>query len=110
MHTFAHPSKQQKASSRQSRSAVPTLQQLDWRPAQEARGGSEVTGGHEAGGGGGVGVEVVTGGGGGGGVARGVVATCAAVGGPLQQTSSFPRAWFIQGCNKTFVILASPLQ
>ena len=104
MHTFAHPSKQQKASSRQSRSAVPTLQQLDWRPAQEARGGSEVTGGHEAGGG--VGGGVVTGGGGGG-VARGVVATCAAVGGPLQQTSSFPRAWFIQGCNGTFVILAS---
>ena len=104
MHTFAHPSKQQKASSRQSRSAVPTLQQLDWRPAQEARGGSEVTGGHEAGVGCGVG-EVT--GGGGGGVARGVVATCAAVGGPLQQTSSFPRAWFIQGCNNTFVILAS---
>ena len=104
MHTFAHPSKQQKASSRQSRSAVPTLQQLDWRPAQEARGGSEVTGGHEAGvGGGGGGVT----GGGGGGVARGVVATCAAVGGPLQQTSSFPRAWFIQGCNNTLVILAS---
>ena len=50
---------------------------------------------------------VVVTGGGGGGVARGVVATCAAVGGPLQQTSSFPRAWFIQGCNNTFVILAS---
>ena len=50
---------------------------------------------------------VVVTGGGGGGVARGVVATCAAVAGPLQQTSSFPRAWFIQGCNNTFVILAS---
>jgi len=44
--TFAHPSKQQRASSRQSRSGTPTLQQFDCRPAHEDIGGNDVTGGH----------------------------------------------------------------
>jgi len=41
--TLAHPSKQQRASSRQSRSRTPTLQQFDCRPAQEDIGGNDVT-------------------------------------------------------------------
>ena len=46
MHTLAQPSKQQRALSRQSRSLTPTLQQLDWRPAQADRGGRGPGAGH----------------------------------------------------------------